>query len=382
MKILLFVHSLTGAGAERVTANLANGWTAAGLDVVIVTAAPRSEDAFALDPRVRRISFDMSGIGSGLVDGVVRTVERARRLRVVLHEIQPDVAIGIMNVANVILALAARGLKNILVVGTEHNFPGRDPLDPARSLMRRYTYGWLHSVVALTHESAVWIGMHTKARDIRIIPNAAQWPLPCMEPRVDPSRPAGRRRIVAVGRLNPQKGFDRLVDAFSRVAAKHPEWDVVILGEGPKRSELEELICTRGLADRIRLAGWAGNIGEWYENSDLFAMSSRYEGFPCALAEAMAHGIPAVSFDCDTGPRDIVRDGIDGLLARPDDVPGLASCLDRLMGDEPFRTRLGARAIDARERFSEERILAEWGKLFQELTGRPEGAWLPFSPEA
>jgi glycosyltransferase involved in cell wall biosynthesis len=367
MRILLFIHSLTGAGAERVTANLANSWAAAGLDVVVVTAAPQSEDAFALDPRVRRISFDMPGVGSGLIDGVARTVERARRLRAVLREVRPDVAIGIMNVASVILALAARGLKDLRSIGTEHNFPGRDPLDPVRSLLRRYTYGWLDSVVVLTQESADWIRAHTAARTIRVIPNAAQWPLPCSEPRVEPSRPEGRRRIVAVGRLTPQKGFERLVEAFSRVSDQHPRWDVVILGDGPDRVELEELVRARGLTDRFRLAGWAGNIGEWYENSDIFALSSRYEGFPCALAEAMAHGVPAVSFDCDTGPRDIVRDGIDGLLVRADDVTALADSLDRLMSDEALRARFAVCAVESRARFSKERILAEWARLFEDL---------------
>lgn len=367
MKLLFYVHSLTGAGAERVTVNLANHWAATGRDVTVVTSASPSEDAFELHPGVRRIAFDLSGAGRGLLDGLWRTVHRVRALRRVLQGARPDVAIGVMNVANVILALASRGIAGVRTIGTEHIYPGRDSMDPLRALARRHAYGHLDAVVALTRESADWLEAHTSARGVRVIPNAAQWPLAVTEPRIAPGRAAHRKLLVAVGRLATQKGFDLLIEAFRQVAGKHPDWDLAILGEGADRSSLESQAALAGLGDRILLPGWAGNVGEWYQRADLFVMSSRYEGFPCALAEAMACGLPAVSFDCDTGPRDIIRDGIDGLLARPDDVPGLATAMDRLMGDAALRTRFGIRASEARERFSMSRIVASWEQLFTEL---------------
>lgn len=372
MKLLFYVHSLTGAGAERVTVNLANDWAARGQAVTIVTSAPQNEDAFALHPSIVRICLGMSGAGRGLLDGVWRTARRALALRRVLGEQRPDLAIGVMCIANVILALASRGHVGVRTIGTEHIFPGSDPLDPFRSAMRRLTYGRLDAVVALTRECADWLEANTPARGVRVIPNAVSWPVPAAAPRVDPAQTSGRRRAVAVGRFAPQKGFDRLLTAFGDVAGRHPDWDLAILGEGPDRGVLEARIREAGLAGRVQLPGWVGNVGEWYERADLFVLSSRYEGFPCALVEAMACGLPAVAFDCDTGPRDIVRDGVDGLLVPPDDVAGLAAALDRLMADASLRETYGARACDARERFAPARIRASWERLFAELAG-PDG---------
>ena len=121
---------------------------------------------------------------------------------------------------------------------------------------------------------------------------------------------------------------------------------------------------------RIIMPGWAGNMAEWYERSGLFVMTSRFEGFPNTLAEAMAHGLPAVSFDCDAGPRDIICNGEDGLLVPPDDVPALADALDRLMSDDGLRHRFGVAAREKRNCFSMGTVAAMWEALFAELLSR------------
>ena len=113
--------------------------------------------------------------------------------------------------------------------------------------------------------------------------------------------------------------------------------------------------------------GRAGTGGEWYERADLYVMSSRFEGYPNTLAEAMAHGLAAVSFDCDTGPRDIIRHEVDGLLVPPGDVAALTAALDRLMDDATLRQQFAERAVDARRRFSMERIAGTWEDLFKEI---------------
>ncbi|MGH8523297.1 MAG: glycosyltransferase family 4 protein, partial [Gammaproteobacteria bacterium] len=276
---------------------------------------------------------------------------------------------SLMSTANVILALATRGLANVCAIGCEQIHPPQLPLGVQWGALRRSTYGRLAAVVAVTQESAEWLRTHTRAQRVPIIPNMALWPLAVHAPRLIPEtvRGADRRILLAVGRLDKQKGFDWLLEAFSALARKYYDWNLAILGEGQERRALETQVQAARLDGRVFLPGRARNVGEWYERADLYVMSSRFEGFPLTLAEAMAHGLPAVSFDCDTGPRDIIRPEVDGLLVPPGNVEALTAALDRLMGDAALRVQFAVRALEARERFSIERIAGMWKELFEEV---------------
>ncbi|HYP67634.1 MAG TPA: glycosyltransferase family 4 protein [Thiobacillaceae bacterium] len=368
MKLLFFVYSLTGGGAERATTNLANYWAGNGWDITIVTLASCSLDFYKLHPAIKRIALDLAGDSGSLLAGLTQNLRRVLALRRVLRRIEPDIAIGMMTTANVLLALATWGLPQVRAIGSERTHPPQSSLGMVWEALRRHTYRRLAAVTALTRESAAWLKGHTRAQRLAVIPNAALWPLPWQEPTVRPGAvcPAGRQLLLAAGRLENQKGFVWLLDAFAHLSQKYFDWDLVILGEGPQRALLEGQVRAGGLEKRVFLPGRAGNMGEWYERADLYVMSSHFEGFPNTLAEAMAHGTPAVSFDCDTGPRDIIRDAVDGLLVPPEDLPGLIAALDRVMGDAALRRRYAARAIEARDRFSMERIAGMWEKLFEE----------------
>jgi glycosyltransferase involved in cell wall biosynthesis len=366
-RLVIIVHSMGGGGAERVTANLANHWAGAGWEITVVTLASVDLDFYELHPAVTRVSLDLAGDSRNAVYAAWQNFRRVSALRRALRKSRPDVALGVMTAANVILAFAACGL-NVRAIGSEHVHPPEFPLNPFWEGLRTRVYGRLDGLAVLTHESAQWFETHTKARRVTVIPNASPWPLPVHEPRISPGAvcAAERRLLLAVGRLAEQKGFDWLLAAFRELAQKHPGWDLVILGEGPLRAELESQMKKAGLEGRVFLPGRVGNLGEWYEHADLYVMSSRYEGFGNTLAEGLAHGLPAISFDCDTGPRDIIRHEIDGLLVPPEDVASLAAALDRLMGDAGLRRKFAARAVEARERFSIERIAKKWEELFDE----------------
>ena len=369
MKLLFLIHSLSGGGAERVTVNLANHWAAKGWQITIVTLAPLSLDFYEIHPAVGRIALQLAGESRNVLAGLWKNLHRVRELRQVLRQVQPNVALALMSTANVILALATRGLANVCAIGSERIHPPQLPLGVQWGALRRFTYGRLAAVVALTQESAEWLKMHTRAQRVPIIPNMALWPLAVQAPRLMPETVcvADRNILLAVGRLEKQKGFDWLLEAFMALALKYYNWNLVILGEGPERRALEAQVQAFGLDGRVFLPGRAGNVGEWYERADLYVMSSRFEGFPNTLAEALVHGLPAVSFDCDTGPRDIIRHEIDGLLVPPGDVARLNFALDRLMDDAALRVQFAARAVEARERLSMERIAGMWEGLFAEL---------------
>lgn len=366
MRLLIYIHSLENGGAERVVANLANYWVAIGWDVTVVTVASHTTDFYVLAPGVGRVSLDLAGNNPNVFAGFVRTVRRVRALRRVLRRVEPEVALSAMHTANVVLALAARGMPKLRAIGSEHNFPPKAPMGVIWETMRRHAYGQLMAVVALTQECASWLTAHSHARRVPVIPNAVGWPLSKHEPQVCPMTfcSSDRRILLGVGRLSMEKNFPTLIDVFSRLAGRHPSWDLVILGDGPLRDALRSQVRSAGLEHRIFLPGSVGNVGDWYEQAALYAMSSHFEGFPNTLVEAMAYGLPAVSFDCDTGPRDIIRHEVDGLLVTPGDTVGMELALDRLMVDEQLRRQFASRAIEARERFSLKKISDMWEELF------------------
>jgi glycosyltransferase involved in cell wall biosynthesis len=369
LKLLFFIHSLSSGGAERVTANLANHWAGKGWDITVVTLAPQSDDFYVLCPAVKRIALELAGDSGNVLDGLWQNLRRVFALRRALHQIKPDIALGMTTTANVLVALATRGLPQIHAIGSERTHPPQFPLGTLWEGLRRHTYGCLAAVTALTSESADWLRAYTGAQRVPVIPNAALWPLPIQAPRLTPEWFCQFERfiVLAVGRLSEEKQFGLLLEVFHFLANQYPSWDLVILGEGPQRPALQDQVRVAGLEKRVFLPGRAGNVGEWYERANLYVMSSRFEGFPNTLAEAMAHGLAAVSFDCDTGPRDIIRHEVDGLLVPPGDVAALTAALGRLMDDAALRQQFAERAVDARRRFSMERIAGTWEDLFKEI---------------
>lgn len=365
MRLSIVIDSMRCGGAERVAANLANAWANRGWAVSLVTLAPRSFDFYPLHPGVRRAALDLAGNSSGLLCAVRANARRVRMLRHALRELGPDAVLAMTRAMAVLAILASRGMR-WRVIASEHTYPPLAAAKPPWDFLRRLTYPSAYRVSMLTSEGLRWLhDCVPRARGV-VVPNPVIYPLPVGDPKVAPESlvPRQSHLLLAVGRLNKGKQLDRLVAAFATIAARHPDWQLAILGSGPERAALKRQISEMGLIGRVVLPGQVGNMGDWYGRADLYVMSSRFEGFPNTLGEAMAYGCPAVSYDCDTGPRDIIRHEVDGLLVRPvGDVPALASALERLMNDEVEREQMAARAVEVRGRYSTERVLAMWDEV-------------------
>ena len=170
--------------------------------------------------------------------------------------------------------------------------------------------------------------------------------------------------VVAAGRLAPEKGYDRLISAFAKAGAEHPGWVLKIFGTGPLHDRLAKQVESLGLAQRVLLPGLAGDMAAELTASSVFALSSIHEGLPMALAEGMASGLACVAFDCAPGVREIVTDGVDGIVVPPRNVEALAEGLARLMGDRDLRLRYGAAARQSVRRFAPDQVLAAWEDVF------------------
>ena len=228
----------------------------------------------------------------------------------------------------------------------------------------RRAYPGLDAVVVLTERDrrryARLVG--TGTRVVRI-PNSVR-PLGGGPPDLD------ARTIIAAGRLTNQKGFDLLIRAFARIAGDFPEWTLRICGEGRKRGRLERMIARRGLEGRVELPGAVDDLGTEMERAALFVLSSRLEGFPLVLLEAMSKGLPVVSFACPTGPRDVIADRRDGRLVRPEKVAALGRAMAEVMRDPQLRRRLGAAARETAEAYRIEAVGPQWDRLLAETRGR------------
>ena len=250
--------------------------------------------------------------------------------------------------------LAARlAHPSVTVVGQEHlNFGAHRPRLAAD--IRRH-YGRLDALTVLSSDDLRDYGALLGER-VRRIPN------PVTE--LDGGIADGSAKVVvAAGRLNTQKGFDLLIEAWRPVAERHPDWTLRIYGSGPERPALER--AAAGLP--VELPGRTDALGAAMAAGSLFALSSRWEGFGLVLVEAMGKGLPVVSFDCPRGPSDIVSPGVDGLLAGPEDVPGLAAALLELIEDPERRARMAAAARETARRYEPAAVVPRWDALFRDL---------------
>ncbi len=356
--LTLVVHALHGGGAERVAATMANEWAAHGDHVTVLTLDTVDSDVFPVDPRVDRIGLDWMRHSRSPFQAIWYNLRRLVALRRALRGARPTAVVSLTDQINVLTLLATRGLR-VPVMIAEHSDPRRQRMSPAWERLRRWMYPRCTAAVALTGGVADHLRILVRGRPVYVIPNAIGPPRVTVADMPDHDD----RTLVALGRLSREKGFDQLIDAFARLAPRHGDWQLLIAGEGPERGNLEEQIARCGLADQVHLIGWVDDPARFLAGGTLFVLPSRYEGFPMALLEALACGLPVVAFDCDSGPREILRHGVDGLLVPAGDVAALAESIDRLMTDPAAREQLSQRALEVVARFSLDDQRRRWDEV-------------------
>jgi glycosyltransferase involved in cell wall biosynthesis len=376
MRIALVITALGAGGAERILIGMANWWAAEGAAVTLITfEPPGTKPYYRVDPRVELRQLDLEAVRRPRWRAAWQSVERIMALRRMLRACQPDVAIAFLAKVNVISVLATRGLRLPLIV-SERNNPLQQRFNPVWVWLRHRLYGRADGFVTPSEGVMRCFPRRLRARG-KVIPNPVELPASV------PAR-AASRKLVAVGRLVHQKGFDLLLQAFARIATAHPEWRLVIWGEGPERDALKELREKLGLRRRVDLPGLTQRPGQWTDDAGLFVLSSRFESFGNVITEAMASALPVVAFDCPWGPREILRDQVEGVLVPRGDVAALAAALDRLLADPARRAALGAAARQGARRFDRARVMAAWQEAIVAATSgnrsRPQGDPLPARP--
>lgn len=379
-KVFILLVSAWGMGGTiRAAINLA-GYLADHHEVEIISTYRRREQPyFAFDPRVRVTALDDERPGAvprrlrplrALLRRIPSALYEPADIRKHNHNLWTDVQLlrrlrgqrGVLIASrpglNILAVdLAAPGL---VTIGVEQmNLRSHRKL--LRKRMRR-RYGRLDGLAVLTEQDRE---EYERALDGKAPP---MWRIPNTVRDIEPPQAdLGAKRIFAAGRHTPQKGYDMLIPAFAPVAAAHPDWELRICGRGQRTAQLQAKVAELGLEDRITLAEPSEDIPGEMAQASIYVLSSRYEGFPLVLIEAMSKGMAVVAFDCPTGPADIVDDHRNGILVPAQDVEGLTAGMLELVEDEELRRRCGAAAIETAREYTMNAVGPQWDDMLQAL---------------
>ena len=357
LRISLLVNSLGPGGAEGVVARLASEWARRGDEVAIVTLASRADDFFAIDPAVRRIALGLAADSRSRGAAVVANARRIARLRSALRAQQPDVVLSFVDRTN-LLALAAGLGTGLRIVVCERTDPTRHVLEQPWELLRRLLYPRA-AALAVQHEGLrPWAATLCAPDRVLVLGN----PVAIEPSQADtaPEQTEASHRIVGVGRLSAEKGFDRLIDAFARIAGRLPEWTLVLTGDGPERARLEALVAASGLEGRVLLRGVSAEPWQGTRAGDVFVLPSLYEGMSNALLEAMARGLAPIVTPAAGALHGVVRDGESALLAADGSPAAIAAAIERVATDNRLRSDLAQAARRRARRYAASEVAEEW----------------------
>jgi glycosyltransferase involved in cell wall biosynthesis len=363
VRLTFVINSLAAGGAQRVVIDLMAQLTARGHEVTLVTYSRKERDHFSVPAGVDRIQLNLLWNSRNLLHGLQSNLVRLRLLRTTLLQSRPDVVVSFIDLTNIMTLVSMIGT-GVPVVISERIHPKFYEIGRQWRFARQLTYFMCAALVVQTRDIAQWARRVVPRARIRVIPNAAP------ASRSSATCPPREKVVLAVGRLNVQKGFDLLLEAFAESGVWRDDWRLVIVGEGPERNALEKIAEDLRIASHVELPGEQSSADDWYQRCGIFVLSSRYEGFPNVLLEAMANGCPAIAFDCPSGPRDILDPSGDGLLLPAEDGTALAAAIARLCTDSALRNKLGDAARSVQKRFSQDSIVACWEQLFAEFASR------------
>jgi glycosyltransferase involved in cell wall biosynthesis len=361
MKLALVTSTLAGGGAARVMSNMANHWAAQGHHVLLFSFEDGQTPPFyGVHKDVDLFYLDIWGESSGLISSITNNIRRVRTLRQAMKSNRPDVVLSFGDSVNV-LAILALLMTGIALIVSERTDPAYDDIGPFWSTLRKLIYPWADMLVVQTFEAATFFdGWRIKC--LEVIPNAVVLPRRIGK---DPFIP--NPSLLAMGRLDVEKNYILMLEAFSQAVAIVPGWSLCIAGDGPMKEELREVVSQLGLDDEVVFLGQVTNVCGLLANVQGFVLSSFFEGFPNALCEAMAAGLACVSTDCPSGPRNIIKHEKNGLLVPNKDVSALAEAMHGIMADEELRQRLGAEAVKLKEQFGMERVMSRWDSCLKNV---------------
>lgn len=356
MRITCVIGTLGSGGAERMMTYLCEGLAARGHQVTLLTLDDSVPDFYTLPAPVARARVHLPTFRAA---GILGSIPRLIKLTRAVQKTRPQVVISFMTIS----VLASCLLLRVPYIYADHLDVRHLVYSRKWQFLRDILLRFAHTVTVLSERDLDFIHEHHPHWHAQVVYNPALVP-----PQISAARPEflkpGVNYVLAVGRLNPQKGFDRLLAAWGRLGPVRVGWRLAIIGGGAEEKALKEQAEKIGISGTVDFIPPQQEIFSAYKHAQIFAMSSRTEGFPLVLLEAMACGLPAVSFNC-TGPDAIIRHEEDGILVEQDNISAFVTALGRLMQDEVKRQQLAKHAPEVLQRFSLKNYLDVYERLCQ-----------------
>lgn len=364
--IIIFTAHLKMGGAERVASVMANYWAEQDKHIILLTQDKAEHDFYSLNKKITRIGMGLLNESTRIKDAIFQNINRVVLFRKLIKQYKPRAIISFLPNSNILAIVSSIGLK-IPIIVSERSNPYQDPLGSIWKKLRRLTYKYAASVVIQTEGSLDWAQEFIPANNISIIPNPVWAKFPKTPKNLLIPLPKGTL-IFAMGRLSEEKGYDKLIRAFAKISGKHLEAYLIILGEGHLRSELEAIISKEKLQNRVLLPGKLEKPHDIIAKGDIIALSSRYEGFPNALLEGMSLGLAALSFDCPSGPSELIENEKTGLLIPPDNMDAMVSGMDYLLSNPNLTKEMAEQAKKVKQKFAIEKIMNDWENLIDKVS--------------
>ena len=348
MKILFIIASLGSGGAERVLSNLSN-YLCEKHDITIATFS--NEEAFYdLDECVKHIKLDLLKPSFSLLGSIKNNLNRFFVLKKSIKKINADVNISFMTQTNILAILASKLLRRKIIVAERAMYNFYD--SKVINFMRRVSYPFSNYVITQTIADSKHYNFIKKLATIYnpIFMNS--------------SKSTKEKIILAVGRLDKNKGFDLLIEIFSTLETKG--WKLIIAGDGVEKDSLINLLDKLNITN-VELIGKCNNIFEYYAKSSIFVLSSKKEGFPNVLLEAMASGCAVIAFDCPYGPSEIIIHEKNAILVENQNREKLAHAMQKLMDSEVLRDGLSQEAVKVKEDYALGKIVMQWEEVIEKV---------------
>lgn len=352
MKICFVINSLDNGGAERVMSTLANYFSKEHNISIIMFSS--NKPFYFLEKSINIYTINANNKSLNIFNAIKNNLNNIKKLKKKIEEINPDIVISFMTTANILSIIACKIIKKPIIISERTNYDFLS--NKFWKVLRRLIYPLSDMLVVQSDYDAT---KYYYVSNVKKIAN----PLYFISKEYKVSKRG--KIILAVGRLDKVKGFDMLIEAYKKLKT---DYILMIVGEGNERENLEKLIKDYNLVNKVFLVGQKSNIQDYYLKASIFVLSSRMEGFPNVLVEAMAFGCPVVAFNCKTGPSEIIKNGENGILVEAENINELAKAIQKLLDSNNLRYKLGKNAMKINELLNIKTIANEWIELIYSIT--------------